>query len=476
MNNKDLAKSRLASGKRAAPGSYVPLINTADEVDQLLDGYLELQDETVPTNVIPNALTAQSFQDHVRRVHDAVKSTATAEDAFQRNTGGGQAAGRQPTSAMKFINGLNTFEIQLVAGLLVKTVYSMQAGRLGIPAWQCLSALKYEKFDTVEQRMAAVLTSLQGSKALCKNIFFSHLTWEKRVSMQPAAEAKTKGSNSILNAKRDGLLSFAKRNMPENDDEPSSGDTRPTKKACVSKSITIKPLGTANRAAKRKSRLANSSTSVDPAQSPQPSAPAEQYNVPLASTVGAMLGSNPTVAQVRGHGHQMVGPYMGQQSESFDFNFQQQQNVAPGQYANQQVQMPSSQQPDKLSSPLPRPRSQPFAQDDPQPWSNLHHENNLLHDNDFRIDNSNFGNNLQSDNSHPGGSFQTDNNFHIQSHTWNQGILCPQAPQIPTGQALPHHGVANIQGPNNNFGLQSCFAAYFGSNEKPDEEAGPHGP
>lgn len=89
MNSKDEAKRRLEQGKNATPGSYTPLINNVEEVDQLLDGYFQLQNETVPSSAAPGMLTPTKFKHNVQACYDAIKSTAKADDAFQESKTGG---------------------------------------------------------------------------------------------------------------------------------------------------------------------------------------------------------------------------------------------------------------------------------------------------------------------------------------------------------------------------------------------------
>ncbi|KAL1854501.1 hypothetical protein Daus18300_011422 [Diaporthe australafricana] len=356
MDPMEEAKKRLEKGKKATPGSYTSLINNVDEIDQLLVGYLQLQDETVKSSATTGTLTPTKFQHHVQACYDAIKSTAKAEDAFQGNGGDTQ---RIPSTATKFLNGLNPFEIQLIAGLLVKTVFKMQSGELCIPGWPQLSTLKYEKFASFDNRMSAVVTSLEHSKALCKNLFSGHLTWEKRIAMQPAAEAKTKGTNNIVNAKRNDQVSYAKKNMPEagrrgsstagmdnqgenNEAEPTVATMRPKKKArsaAQKNSIPIKPWGRGS-VATGSAKTSSTNTSNSKQNSQDPVSP-DKDDFPAVPSPAAIVGS--PVPQYNNQSPQIAGPSFDQQSPAFQYNSQL-QDLAPNQSTGYQTQPYWSQQ------------------------------------------------------------------------------------------------------------------------------------
>lgn len=216
----------------------------------------------------------------------------------------------------------------------------MQSGELLIPCWPQSSTLRYDKLASFETRMSAVVNSLERSKALCKNLLYGHLTWEKLIAMQPAAETKTKGNNSIVNAARNNQVSYANKNMPKAgkrgittsgiDKEEQYSETkspvaamRPKKKArgaAGEKPIIIKPWGlgsVANGSAKT-----TSSNTITSSQDSQSLVSTAEEILPVVSAPAANFSS--PVSQVNNHSRQVAGPSFDQQTQAFQHNFQQQ--------------------------------------------------------------------------------------------------------------------------------------------------------
>lgn len=212
-----VVKDRLAQGKKAAPGEFIDLLDGVDEVEKLFQAYLSLRDEEHAPEEKPAPLTTEVMKSYVRLIYDAINSTDEAEDAF--NTGlDGQL---KKTGAMKYVDVLNMFEVQVVAGRLVKTVHKVQSGTLSIPSWPILTALKLHKFKTFPDRMDKVIEALKIRKSICKALFFDELSMLQRVSLQPGEEANKKGTNANGNFRRGTQLLFARENMPK-DEKPGT--------------------------------------------------------------------------------------------------------------------------------------------------------------------------------------------------------------------------------------------------------------
>lgn len=211
MTSRAEVKQRVARGQQAAPGTFVDLLDDADGLDQLFHTYLSLQNGTYDPGEIAGILTDDEFKRNVRLVHDAIRSTAEAEDAFKKDKNGRLVK----TPVMRYIDGVGMFEIQLVAGKLVKTVHGVQRGELLVPSWPTTSGLKLHNFGGFQQRMDSVIQSLKTRKAICKALFFEEVTMAKRVSMQPSEESDKKGQNTKTNQNRDEQLVFARKNMPK---------------------------------------------------------------------------------------------------------------------------------------------------------------------------------------------------------------------------------------------------------------------
>jgi hypothetical protein len=143
MSLTPVVKQRLAQGQTAAGGAYVELIDM-DEVERLTDAYLTLNDGKHVPEQQPPPLTPQDFKRYVRLVHDALKSTDLANDAFKVNKDGITCK----TPPMNYIDALKMFEIQLVAGNLVKTVHGAQSGTIRTPSWLLVNGVKFHKYSS----------------------------------------------------------------------------------------------------------------------------------------------------------------------------------------------------------------------------------------------------------------------------------------------------------------------------------------
>lgn len=208
-------KDRLAQGEKAAPGEFIDLLDGVDEVEKLFQVYLSLRDEEHTPEEKPAPLTTEVMKSYVRLIYDAINSTDEAEDAFNM----GMDGQLKKTGAMKYVDVLNMFEVQVVAGRLVKTVHKVQSGTLSIPSWPILTALKLHKFKTFPDRMDKVIEALKIRKSICKALFFDELSMLQRVSLQPVEEANKKGTNAKTNFLRGTQLLFARENMPK-DEKP----------------------------------------------------------------------------------------------------------------------------------------------------------------------------------------------------------------------------------------------------------------
>ncbi|KAK2603213.1 hypothetical protein N8I77_009687 [Diaporthe amygdali] len=349
-NTVKLMRERLATAKCAAQGSWMPLVNRVDEVDQLYDAYLTLKDEAVPDDASLGDLTDAQLQHYVRLLHDAIKSTHQAEDAWNKNG--------KPSTAMKHINQLNMFEIQIVAARLVKAVHRVQRGKLSIPSWGLLSSLRLAKKDSFDDRMSDAITSLTRSKSLCKNLFTGQLTWETRIAMQAAEEAVKKVENDKLNGQRNDEVKFAKKNMPgrkrdaataevdndENDagDEPTPAAPKTRKKPRRASTANYININTPKRGrtATEDSTPAGGITTGSTQASQTPADHASP--APIDNTAG-QFGS--TVAQATNQPTQVAENYIDQQGQlSGNQQYLSYDNQPYQSFDNQQYQPLDNQQ------------------------------------------------------------------------------------------------------------------------------------
>lgn len=211
MSSRAEVKQRIARGQQAAPGTFVDLLDDAAGLDQLFQAYLSLQNTSYDAGTTAGVLTNDEFKRNVQLVHDAIRSTTEAEDAFKKDKNGRLVK----TPVMRYIDAVGMFEVQLAAGKLVKTVHGVQRGELLVPSWPTTSGLKLHRFGGFQERMDRVIQSLRTRKAICKALFFEEVTMAKRVAMQPSEESDKKGLNTKSNQNRDEQLVFARKNMPK---------------------------------------------------------------------------------------------------------------------------------------------------------------------------------------------------------------------------------------------------------------------
>lgn len=214
-----MAKQRLKQGQKVAEGEYIDLLDGVNEIEKLFDAYISLRDDEYVPDEKPAPLTTEVFKDYVRRIHDAIRSTDEAVDAFKTAKDGSLLGSKTP--AMIYVDSVDMFGVQLVAGRLVKTVHNVQSGTVSIPSWPLLTGLKLHKFKTFRERMDKVLEALTTRKFICKALFMDEVPMMTRISMQPEEEAKKKGTNKVTNTKRSGQVLYAKENMPK-DGEPDT--------------------------------------------------------------------------------------------------------------------------------------------------------------------------------------------------------------------------------------------------------------
>lgn len=315
-----VVKDRLAQGDKAAPGEFIDLLDSVDEVEQLFEAYLSLRDEEHAPEEKPAPLTTEVMKSYVRLIYDAIGSTDEAEDAFNAGADGQL----KKTGAMKYVDELKMLEVQLVGARLVKTVHKVQSGTLSIPSWPILTALKLHKFKTFPDRMARVIEALKVRKSICKAMFFDELSMLQRVSMQPDEEANKKGTNATGNIQRDHQLQFARDNMPK-DGKPGTATSRrgdgelekgadddemdecmaPPKSKRVRRTpadvaVTINPV---SQRAKKKLTAAGSAGSADSAEqatdtvsATQPAGPAAQASTNIGnSTQSSNVASSASI-------------------------------------------------------------------------------------------------------------------------------------------------------------------------------------
>lgn len=248
-----LVEQRLEQGKTTTAGPYIELVDM-DEVEQLSDAYLSLNDRKYGPEEQPPPLTSEEFKRYVRLAHDAIRSTDEAIDAFKEAKDGSMGK----TSAMNYIDGLKMFEIQLIAGKLVKAVHKIHSGTVTTPSWPMITALKFHKYQTFTDRMDKVIVALRTWKSLGKALFLDMVSMEKRLAMQPEEETKKKGTNKSNNGNRDVQLQFARSNMPKaekpataanNDEDEDDADndgspapaTKKRRRGTTADAVTINP-------------------------------------------------------------------------------------------------------------------------------------------------------------------------------------------------------------------------------------------
>lgn len=319
MSLTTVVKQRRIRGQKAAEGQYIDLLDDVDDIERLLEAYLSLRDEEHTPGEKPDPLTTEVFKDYVRRIHDAIRSTDEAVDAF--NTAKDGTLRKSPV--MNYVDSVGMFEAQLIAGKLVKTVHRVQSGTISLPSWPVLTGLKLHMYKTFEDRMDKVLRTLETRKAVCKALFFEEVSMVKRVSMQPEEEAGKKGSNKTSNTKRSNQVVFAKDNMPKDEEAdtatPGTGDREegadhentdkdmappPTKKTRraprtrtpASEAVTINPGA---RRGKKPTATPSAEEDIDDSASIQPDTPAAS----TPSNTGAGSSSQPAFSSAAQPSH-----------------------------------------------------------------------------------------------------------------------------------------------------------------------------
>lgn len=214
MSLTTVVKERIAQGEKAPKGTYIHLVGKKGDVKELWEAYLSIQDEMYTPDEDQGELTEEQYAHYVRLVHDAIRSTDKADDAFQKGLDG--KALEKQTAMMDFIDSLGMLEIQLVAGKLVTAVHNVQSGKMSVPGWPMLAGLRLHMFKTFRERMEKVLEVLTRWKAMCKDLFYTEMTWEKRIAMQPQEEADKKATNARLNQQRKNQKEEAKKIVEEN--------------------------------------------------------------------------------------------------------------------------------------------------------------------------------------------------------------------------------------------------------------------
>lgn len=300
-----VVEQRLEQGRTTAAGPYIELVDL-DEVDQLNDAYLSLNDRKYGPEEQPPPLTSEEFKRYVRLAHDAIRSTDEAIDAFKEAKDGSMGK----SSAMNYIDGLKMFEIQLIAGKLVKAVHKIHSGTVTTPSWPMITALKFHKYQTFTDRMDKVIVALRTWKSLGKALFLDMVSMEKRLAMQPEEETKKKGLNKSNNGNRDVQLQFARSNMPKaekpataanNDDDEdyanNDGSPAPTTKKRrrgTADAVTINPGARRGntRGKKKQPTVPAAPVSTNPSESIQSasSTASASYNTaagPSSSATGA---------------------------------------------------------------------------------------------------------------------------------------------------------------------------------------------
>lgn len=214
MSLTTVVKQRITQGEKAPAGTYIHLVGKKDDVKELWEAYLSIQDEMYTPEEDQGELTEEQYAHYVRLVHDAIRSTDKADDAFQKDNKGN--ATEKQTAMMDFIDSVGMLEVQLIAGKLVTAVHNVQSGKMSVPGWPMLAGLRLHMFKTFRERMEKVIEVLTLWKAMCKDLFYTEMTWEKRIAMQPEEEADKKGTNAALNHRRKVEKQEARKLIEEN--------------------------------------------------------------------------------------------------------------------------------------------------------------------------------------------------------------------------------------------------------------------
>ncbi|KAG6356384.1 hypothetical protein INS49_015772 [Diaporthe citri] len=319
MSLTTIVKDRIAQGEKAPKGTYIHLVGKKDDVRELWEAYLSIQDEMYTPEEDQGEITEEQYAHYVRLVHDAIRSTDKADDAFQKDINGKVL--KKQTAMMDFIDSVGMLEIQLIAGKLVTAVHNVQSGKMSVPGWPMLAGLRLHMFKTFRERMEKVIEVLTLWKAMCKDLFYTEMTWEKRIAMQPQEEADKKATNARLNLQRKHQKEKAKKIIEENKKreaaelESDSGDNdnadNDNQRDASNEATPVLPMP-GNKRAKRikpdqfinittrarrgkKSKAAGSAeqaTDTDPAS--QPADPAAQAST---NTDGSPQPASPTASE-----------------------------------------------------------------------------------------------------------------------------------------------------------------------------------
>lgn len=103
--------------------------------------------------------------------------------------------------AAEFIDSLPDIVLQLTAWKALEVICQAYQGVYNVPSWS-KPALHPEDFISFRHHFNAVLDVLRESKATCKNLFDTQITWFHRIAMQPLAEIKKKRTTTNSNTTR----------------------------------------------------------------------------------------------------------------------------------------------------------------------------------------------------------------------------------------------------------------------------------
>ncbi|KAG8160888.1 hypothetical protein KVR01_009152 [Diaporthe batatas] len=211
---------RMVRGRKAA--TYASLIDV-NEVEGLTDAYLALLDERVPADRLPPPLTSNEFKHYVRLVYNAIKSTDAASDAFEVNPNDGNT---RKTFAMAYIDSIGMFEVQLVAGQLVKAAHRAQSGIYTMPAWTRIPNIGFQQHSTFPERMNKIIEALKARKLFGWSMFVDPIvTMEKRLALAPIQEIQTERNIQYSNGNPVIQLLVARSILPDGPAAKSKNDS-----------------------------------------------------------------------------------------------------------------------------------------------------------------------------------------------------------------------------------------------------------
>lgn len=128
------------------------------------------------------------------------------------------------SSAVRAIEGLATFEVQLLAWKILLAICDAHLGKHDIPFWT--KVWKYNSYEDFRSRFKEICHAVRRSKALIKSILDSDIPFVKRLAAGPRAEYRMKRENRQLNDKRsDEIQEFKKkRKLEESAEAGKDGD------------------------------------------------------------------------------------------------------------------------------------------------------------------------------------------------------------------------------------------------------------